>query len=245
MAKAVNHWLMKTEPQSYSIHNLAAEPDQSTFWDGVRNYQARNFMRSMKVGDRVLFYHSNANPPAVAGTAVVCREAYPDFTQFDPEQKHYDGASSHDDPRWDMVDIRLESVFAVPVPLDVLRGRKELEGMELLRRGSRLSVQPVSCQHFEAVLAIAARMAADHDVAALADASAEQAETNAVPAAAPRRKSAKQRAAKPTSAKKRTAKKHTAKKLTAKEAPVRKKGTTRQKAAKRGKAQARKKPSGK
>ncbi len=196
MARAVNYWLMKTEPESYSIHDLAAEPDKTTFWDGVRNYQARNFMRSMKVGDRVLFYHSNANPPAVAGTAVVCREAYPDFTQFDPNQKHYDPDSSHDNPRWDMVDIRLESVFKVPVPLDVLRGRKDLEGMELLRRGSRLSVQPVSREHFEIVLSIAKTLAAD-PAAASADSQAAQ----------PKRKTAKRTAAQPTAAKKATARK--------------------------------------
>ena len=206
MARAVNYWLMKTEPESYSIHNLAAEPDQSTFWDGVRNYQARNFMRSMKVGDRVLFYHSNANPPAVAGTAVVCREAYPDFTQFDPQQKHYDPDSSHDDPRWDMVDIRLESIFDVPVPLDVLRGRNDLEGMELLRRGSRLSVQPVSREHFEIVLSIAKALAADP--------AAASAGTNAAP---PKRKSAKRAAAKPAAAKKAAAQK-TAVRKTAKRA---------------------------
>src|SRR5690606_4378836 len=184
VARAANFWLMKTEPESYSIHRLAAEPDKTTFWDGVRNYQARNFMRSMKVGDRVLFYHSNANPPAVAGTAVVCREAYPDFTQFDPNQKHYDPDSSHDNPRRDMVDIRLESVFKVPVPLDVLRGRKDLEGMELLRRGSRLSVQPVSREHFEIVLSIAKTLAAD-PAAASADSQAAQ----------PKRKTAKRTAA--------------------------------------------------
>lgn len=216
MARAVNYWLMKTEPESYSIHNLAAEPDKTTFWDGVRNYQARNFMRSMKVGDRVLFYHSNANPPAVAGTAVVCREAYPDFTQFDPKQKHYDPDSSHDDPRWDMVDIRLESVFDVPVPLDVLRGRKDLEGMELLRRGSRLSVQPVSREHFEIVLSIAKALAAD-PAAASASANATQ----------PKRKAAKRAAAKPAAAKKAAAKKTAVRKTakrTAKKA-TKKRGT--------------------
>jgi len=216
VARAVNYWLMKTEPESYSIHNLAAEPDKTTFWDGVRNYQARNFMRSMKVGDRVLFYHSNANPPAVAGTAVVCREAYPDFTQFDPKQKHYDPDSSHDDPRWDMVDIRLESVFDVPVPLDVLRGRKDLEGMELLRRGSRLSVQPVSREHFEIVLSIAKALAAD-PAAASASANATQ----------PKRKAAKRAAAKPAAAKKAAAKKTAVRKTakrTAKKA-TKKRGT--------------------
>jgi len=222
VARAANFWLMKTEPESYSIHRLAAEPDQTTYWDGVRNYQARNFMRSMKVGDRVLFYHSNANPPAVAGTAVVCREAYPDFTQFDPEQKHYDPASSHDDPRWDMVDIRLESIFEVPIPLDFLRGRKELEGMELLRRGSRLSVQPVSRKHFEVILAIAKELAANPE-AALVGASAS--------GKAPRRKAAKK-----------TARKKAASTKGATKAPAARKTASR-KAAKRAGAKAAKKRS--
>lgn len=202
----MRYWLFKSEPSTWSWDMQKARGEAGEEWDGVRNYQARNFMRSMKVGDRVLFYHSNANPPAVAGTAVVCREAYPDFTQFDPKQKHYDPDSSHDDPRWDMVDIRLESVFDVPVPLDVLRGRKDLEGMELLRRGSRLSVQPVSREHFEIVLSIAKALAAD-PAAASASANATQ----------PKRKAAKRAAAKPAAAKKAAAKK-TAVRKTAKRA---------------------------
>ena len=155
MAQAVQYWLMKSEPEAYSIHHLAAEPTRTTHWDGVRNYQARNFMRSMRVGDRVLFYHSSADPPAVAGTAVVARAAYPDFTALDPADGHYDPKSTRENPIWEMVEIKLDRVFPRPIPLDVLRARAELKGMELLRRGSRLSVQPVSREHFEIVLKLA------------------------------------------------------------------------------------------
>ncbi len=213
MARAVNYWLMKTEPESYSIHDLAAEPDQTTYWDGVRNYQARNFMRSMKVGDRVLFYHSNAKPPAVAGTAVVCTEAYPDFTQFDPKQKHYDEKATPDNPRWDMVDIRLESIFTVPVPLDVLRDRNELEGMELLRRGSRLSVQPVSREHFEAVLAIARQMAKHPPATDAKNPPAQPAGTGSTTSKqrTTKKRTTRQRAVKPSAARPRAAKKVTSK----------------------------------
>jgi predicted RNA-binding protein with PUA-like domain len=155
MAQAGQYWLMKSEPEAYSIHDLAAEPTRTTHWDGVRNYQARNFMRSMGVGDRVLFYHSNVEPPAVAGAAVVARMAYPDFTALDPADKHYDPKATQESPIWEMVDIRLDRVFSQPIPLDALRANPGLKGMELLRRGSRLSVQPVSREHFEIVLKLA------------------------------------------------------------------------------------------
>jgi predicted RNA-binding protein with PUA-like domain len=157
MAETIGHWLMKSEPESYSIHDLAAEPTRTTYWSGVRNYQARNFMRSMRVGDRVLFYHSNADPPAVAGTAIVVRTAYPDFTALDPDDDHYDPKSTRENPIWEMVDIRFERAFPRPVPLDVLRGTPGLKDIELLRHGSRLSVQPVSAEHFEIVLKLADR----------------------------------------------------------------------------------------
>lgn len=156
----MQYWLMKSEPEAYSIHDLAKEPTRTTFWDGVRNYQARNFMRAMKAGDRVLFYHSNADPPAVAGTATVVRTAYPDFTALDPEDKHYDPKATQDNPIWEMVDVKLERIFPRPIPLDELRATPGLKGMELLRRGSRLSVQPVSKEHFEIVLRLADKPAA-------------------------------------------------------------------------------------
>lgn len=153
---AKKYWLVKTEPSTYSIDDLAAEPKQTTCWDGVRNYQARNFMRDgMKLGDRLLVYHSNANPPAVVGTAQVVREAYPDHTAWDKKDHHYDPKSSPENPRWLMVDIQLEQIFDEPLPLETLRGVKALAEMELLRKGSRLSVQPVGKKEFDAILKMA------------------------------------------------------------------------------------------
>jgi len=150
------YWLAKTEPESFSIDDLAHAPKKTTCWDGVRNYQARNYMRDeMQVGDRVLFYHSSADPPAVVGTAEVVREAYPDPTAWDPHDSHFDEKSSPDNPRWCMVDLRLDKVFAAPLPLETLRGEKSLAKMELLKRGSRLSVQPVRPEEFKAILKLA------------------------------------------------------------------------------------------
>lgn len=150
----MKYWLLKTEPSSYSIQDLSKEKKKTTCWDGVRNYQARNFMRDdMKVNDRVLIYHSNANPPAVAGTAKVVKEGYPDHTAWDPNDKHYDPKSSKENPRWIMVDIKLEQIFDEPIGLPDLREMKTLKDMELLRKGSRLSVQPVRKKEFDAILA--------------------------------------------------------------------------------------------
>ena len=147
---ARRYWLMKSEPEAFSIQALAKAPKQTTFWDGVRNYQARNFLREMKVGDGALFYHSNADPPAVVGTATVVREARPDPTQFDPKDGHYDPDSPEDNPRWFGVDIKLDGVFKRPVPLDELRTISALENMVLLKRG-RLSVQPVTADEWRAI----------------------------------------------------------------------------------------------
>jgi predicted RNA-binding protein with PUA-like domain len=156
MAKAQKFWLVKTEPGSFSIEDLARAPKQTTGWDGVRNYQARNFMRDeMKVGDRVLIYHSSTDQPAVVGTARIAREAYPDPTAWDKNNDHYDAGSTPDNPRWFMVDIQLEQVFKMPIALEKLRGVAALKEMELLRRGSRLSVQPVRKEEFEAILKLA------------------------------------------------------------------------------------------
>jgi predicted RNA-binding protein with PUA-like domain len=138
------YWLMKSEPSTFSIDDLQRSPNQTTSWDGVRNYQARNFMRSMAVGDQVLFYHSSADPPAVVGIAEVVKTAYPDPTQFDKKDKHYDPESKPSDPRWDMVDIRYVRKFSRALTLDELRKDSKLKGMVLLRKGSRLSVQPVT-----------------------------------------------------------------------------------------------------
>ena len=143
---------MKTEPEVFSIDDLAAAPNQTTCWDGVRNYQARNFMRDqMRVGDPVLVYHSNANPSAVVGIAHVSALAYPDFTAFDPKDPHYDSKSKVETPRWFMVDIQLDSIFQQELSLQALREVKGLEAMELLRKGSRLSVQPVRREEFQII----------------------------------------------------------------------------------------------
>ena len=152
---ARSYWLVKTEPDCFSIHDLAASRDQTTSWSGVRNYQARNFMREMRVGDGVLFYHSSADPPAVAGTAVVAREAYPDPTAWNPTDDHFDPKASPQNPIWQMVDIRLERIFGHPVPIGTLREVPTLKHMELLRQGSRLSVQPVRPREFEIVVDLA------------------------------------------------------------------------------------------
>ena len=152
------YWLMKTEPGCFSIEDLEKSPEQTSMWDGVRNYQARNFMRDgMRPGDPVLFYHSGTNS-GIAGIAEVASEAYPDPTQWDPENRHFDPASPADAPRWYLVDIRLVRRFSEPLPLALLRTRPELSGMELLRKGSRLSVQPVGKEEFAAILALAERL---------------------------------------------------------------------------------------
>ena len=137
-------WLMKSEPGVFSIDDLARASGQSTFWDGVRNFQARNLLREMAPGDGVLFYHSSADPPGVAGTAKVVAAAAPDPTQFDRKSDHYDPGSKPDDPRWFGVEIKLDRKFAREVTLPELRANPALEEMVLLRKGSRLSVQPVS-----------------------------------------------------------------------------------------------------
>lgn len=150
-----SYWLMKTEPGCFSIDDLANSPQQTSMWDGVRNYQARNYMqKEMKVGDPVLFYHS-VTRPGIVGLAEVASEAYPDPTQWDPEDEHFDPASPADNPRWYLVDVRFVKKFKKELPLSFLRTRPELDGMELLRKGSRLSVQPVRKEEYEAVLALA------------------------------------------------------------------------------------------
>lgn len=149
-------WLFKSEPDCFSIHDLAEQPKQTTFWDGVRNFQARNFLRdSVKKGDGVLFYHSSTEPMAVVGTAIVVRPGYPDHTAFDPQADHYDPKSDPDEPTWYMVDIQLETIFAEPLTRARLHAVPALKDMMLLKRGSRLSVQPVTPTEWKAVLELA------------------------------------------------------------------------------------------
>jgi predicted RNA-binding protein with PUA-like domain len=139
----MRYWLMKSEPEAFSIDDLAESPKKTTCWDGVRNYQARNFMREMEVGDQIFFYHSSVDPPCIVGIVEVVKKAYPDHTALDPKDKHYDPKSTPENPIWEMVDIRLVKKFSQPLTLEELRHMAGLEKMELLRKGSRLSVQPV------------------------------------------------------------------------------------------------------
>lgn len=155
MAKrGIKHWLMKSEPEVYSIDDLRA--DGSECWEGVRNYQARNFMRDMAEGDLALFYHSNAKPPGVAGICKIARTAYPDDTQFDEKSNYYDPKSKKEDPRWSMVDVAFVEKFDELVPLETLKNDPNLQGMRVTQKGSRLSVQPVDKAHFKRVLKLAA-----------------------------------------------------------------------------------------
>ena len=145
---AKRYWLMKSEPETYSIDDL--KRDQRTHWDGVRNFKARNNMRAMKVGDEVLFYHSNASPPGVAGLARVCKEAYADPAQFDRKSKYYDEKATRENPRWDMVDVEFVAKAKDVVGLPEIKAEKALADMELVRYG-RLSVQAVKKEEFERV----------------------------------------------------------------------------------------------
>lgn len=145
------YWLLKSEPGCYSIDDLAAEPDQATSWGGVRNFQARNFLRDqMVVGDMVIFYHSVTAPSAV-GVARVVRAGYPDPTAWEPEDEHFDPRSTPEKPLWFAVDVRFVKKFSKPVPLKAMRMVPALLGMELLRKGSRLSVMPVTREEFDII----------------------------------------------------------------------------------------------
>ncbi len=147
-----SYWLVKSEPNTYSFSDLQREDDGTAEWDGVRNYQARNTMRDdMKVGDGVLFYHSNVKPMAVVGTATVVGEGYPDDTAWDPSSEHPDPKSTPDEPIWYMVDIKAESEFARPVTLEEIKQTPGLEKMALVNR-SRLSVQPVRPEEWRIIV---------------------------------------------------------------------------------------------
>jgi predicted RNA-binding protein with PUA-like domain len=149
---ARRYWLMKSEPHVFSWDHLLKEPDRTTCWDGVRNYQARNFLRDeIKVGDGVLFYHSSTDPTAVVGTAKVVRAGYPDPTQFNRRSKYHDPASSKDDPRWFAVDIKADKALKRPVTLKEMREKRGLEKMKLIQRGMRLSVMPVTASEWKIV----------------------------------------------------------------------------------------------
>jgi predicted RNA-binding protein with PUA-like domain len=149
----MHYWLMKSEPVAFSIEDLQAMPEQTEHWDGVRNYQARNMLRDeMKKGDLVFFYHSNCPQPAIVGIMQVVREGYPDFTAFDPNSKHFDPHSDPDKPRWMMVDVQFVRTLKRPIPLSELRQYHELAGMQLLRKGNRLSITPLSEEQWAFIL---------------------------------------------------------------------------------------------
>ncbi len=153
----MNHWLMKSEPNDFSIDDLRTAPGRTTYWDGVRNYQARNFMRDqMKRGDLVFYYHSNCAEPGIVGIAKVVREAYPDHTAFDTGDKHYDPKSDPDKPRWHMVDIQYKRKLKRVIHLSELReyGDQQLKNLALLRRGNRLSITPVGTKEWEFILGL-------------------------------------------------------------------------------------------
>lgn len=149
------YWLVKSEPDVFSFDDLMSRPDRTTHWDGVRNFTARNFLRhGMKLGDPVLFYHSNAMPSVIVGVCEVVREGYPDHSALDRNDPHFDPGSDPDDPTWFMVDVRAVRALPRPLPLPELRGRNELAAMALLRIG-RLSVSPVRPDEWEVIMAMA------------------------------------------------------------------------------------------
>jgi predicted RNA-binding protein with PUA-like domain len=152
----MNHWLIKSEPSSFGIEHLAKARDATTPWNGVRNYQARNFLREMKVGDQAFFYHSSCEVPAVVGIVEITREAYPDPSAFDPKDDHYDPDSDRAKPRWYVVDVRLVRRLQRMITLEELRphARAKLSDFELLKRGSRLSVMPVSARSWSFILSL-------------------------------------------------------------------------------------------
>ncbi len=150
----MKYWLMKSEPSEFSVDDLAARPQRTEHWDGVRNYQARNMMRDeMKKGDLVLFYHSNCLEPGIVGIAKVVRESYPDHTAFDPDDAHFDPKSERDNPRWYMVDVQFVRKLKRTISLTELKEQPALTDMPLVRRGNRLSVMPVTKQQWDFILA--------------------------------------------------------------------------------------------
>ena len=152
---AMRYWLMKSEPNEFSIDDLAARTNSTEPWDGVRNYQARNMMRDqMKLGDLAFFYHSSCKVPGVVGIIKVAREAYPDASAFDPKDKHYDPKSDPENPRWYLVDVQLVRKLERIIALTELKRQPELVDMTLLRRGNRLSIMPVSESEWEFILAM-------------------------------------------------------------------------------------------
>ena len=147
----MNYWLMKSEPDVFSFSDLKKRPLQTEPWNGVRNYQARNFMQSMEIGELGLFYHSNCPEPGIAGVMKISRTAYPDATSWDPQSDYFDSKSTPDHPRWFMVDVTYQACFPRFVSLAKMKSMPELEELLTLRRGNRLSVMPVEKKHFDII----------------------------------------------------------------------------------------------
>jgi len=154
----MNYWLMKSEPSEFGIDDLERRPDGKEPWDGVRNYQARNMMRDeMKVGDRIFFYHSNCEQPGIVGIAKVASKPYPDLTAFDEKDKHYDPKSDPDSPRWYLVDVQFVRKLARTITLAELKEHAALDDMQLLKKGNRLSVMPVTKRQWDYILGLEKR----------------------------------------------------------------------------------------
>lgn len=153
----MKHWLIKSEPNAFSFDDLMNQPDRTAMWDGIRNYQARNLMRDeMKVGDAVLFYHSQVGEPGVVGLAEVASESYPDPSQFDPKSRYYDEKATQEEPRWFLVDIKGVRPLERKVTLAEIREEAALDAMSLVQRGNRLSVQAVTPAEYRHILKMAA-----------------------------------------------------------------------------------------
>lgn len=151
----MRHWLMKSEPDTFGIDDLMRRPRQTEHWDGVRNYQARNMIRDeMKKGDQAFFYHSSCDEPAIVGIVDIVRDAYPDFTAFDPESPYFDPKSTSDSPRWYMVDVRFRRKLRRPLTLAELKQQPALAGLPLLRRGNRLSILPINADEWRFILSL-------------------------------------------------------------------------------------------
>ena len=149
----MNYWLMKSEPDCFGLHHLKTRPKRTEHWDGVRNFQARNFLRDdMKKGDLAFFYHSSCAEPGIAGIVRIVRAGYPDHTAWSPDSEHFDPKSSPADPIWYMVDVKLEREFKHPILLASLKQNPALKGMKLLQRGNRLSILPVTAREWQAIL---------------------------------------------------------------------------------------------
>ena len=147
------YWLLKSEPSCFSLDDLKNAPEQTTPWDGIRNYQARNFMKNdMRVGDEAFFYHSSCTPPGIVGTMTVVREAYPDHTAFDANSDHPDPKSTPENPRWFMVDMQFKQAFSHLIKLEALKQYPELHTMRLLQKGNRLSIMPMTPDEWQFIM---------------------------------------------------------------------------------------------